>query len=225
MQSVLEDIHAAARRRPAPDLIVLPGRCDCGGGQPDAKWRESNACAFAEAICWEARDWGVFVSLGIHCFREGRAIETTVLIDADGDQILSTADCVDRGDGLHLPTAKTPVGEIALGSAELLCDGKFSWGAHSSSTLLVLPLDSASGDDARMAADAVRTHFGAAIEHRHTYLFGAVVSPASSKERKVDGKSSGTFLVAPGGKVVAWAQTTGRASVQAEVCWDSVPGE
>ena len=203
----------------------MPGRCDCGGGQPKAEWREPHARAFAEAICWEARDWGVFVSLGIHCFRERRAIETTVLIDADGDQILSTADCMHRGDGRQFPTAKTPVGEIALGSVELLRDGEFSWGAHSASTLLVLPLDSVNGADARMAGDAVITHLGAAIENGHTHLWGAVVSPASPKERKVDSKRSGTFLVASGGRIVAWAETTGRASVQAELRWDHAPGE
>lgn len=222
---MLEDIHAAAGLRPAPDLIVLPGRCDCGGGQPNAEWREPHARAFEEAICFEARDWGVFISLGIHYFRAGRAIEATVLIDADGDQILSTADCVDGSEVRRLPTAKTFVGAIALGSVELLCDGKFSWGEHSSSTLLVLPLDSANGVDARMAADAVRTHLGAAVEGGHTCLCGAVVSPASPKKRKVDNKTSGTFLVASGGRIVAWAETTGRASVQAEVCGDHVPRE
>ncbi|MFQ5591866.1 MAG: hypothetical protein ACE5HE_11940 [Phycisphaerae bacterium] len=85
LQRVVAAVQCAAQATPPPDLLVLPGGCDTGGGVANRRLSDSYRQSVKETIAWLARDWGVFIAAGFHR-SNGHALEPWVgLFDPDGD--------------------------------------------------------------------------------------------------------------------------------------------
>lgn len=85
LQNLVAGIHRAASTTPAPDLLVLPGSCDTGGAVPKGRLREASLQSVRETIAWEARDWGVYIAVGLHRLRDDTLVPWAALFDPDGD--------------------------------------------------------------------------------------------------------------------------------------------
>ncbi len=129
LQHVLGAIDRAAGATPPPDVLVLPGACDTGGedatGSLSARVAEGRqalagkppvapndppvapnqgttpaqrAC-FLESVASKACEWGVFVAIGIHTQEQDAVLPTAVLIDPDGDVVVSAIAASDAAAG------------------------------------------------------------------------------------------------------------------------------
>lgn len=87
LQGILGAIRAAVAVQPAPDLIVLPGSCDAAGLSPDGIGSPAFIRGMREAIALEAKDWGIYIAVGLHRKLMGAWVPDAVLLDADGDVV------------------------------------------------------------------------------------------------------------------------------------------
>lgn len=85
LRNLVAGIHRAASATPAPDVLVLPGACDTGGAVPKGRLREASLQSVRETIAWQARDWGVYIAVGLHRLRDDILVPWAALFDPNGD--------------------------------------------------------------------------------------------------------------------------------------------
>lgn len=94
-QRALRAIDNAAEKDPAPDLVLLPCFCDVPAVMTGNLEIIERLAGPTVAGCGvRARQWGVFVSLGIAEWGPERPYATGVLVDRDGDLRLAHRQCV-----------------------------------------------------------------------------------------------------------------------------------
>ncbi len=105
---VLGHIVVAAETEPAaPDLLVLPAGCD-GAVSPGLS--EAMVQGFAESLAALAREWGLYIAVGLLEPAGDGFGEAARLIDPDGDPLV-------RGTavGNACVVRETPLGRVAVG--------------------------------------------------------------------------------------------------------------
>ncbi|MCO6437669.1 MAG: hypothetical protein J5J06_11315 [Phycisphaerae bacterium] len=113
LQRLTRAIDAAAGSESPPDLIVLPGALDTGGGQPSRSILPAAMTAVRETISWKAREWGVYVAAGLHAAIADVWAPCAAVFDPDGDVVAATADLFVGG----------PVGSTAIPVVRLVPEG------------------------------------------------------------------------------------------------------
>ena len=115
IQNITAAIERTAQTDPAPDLLILPGACDTGGGKADPRLTEASLQGIAETIAWKAREWGVFIAAGLHVWEDERVVPCAVLFDADGD-IVRRNGCATDATATNTPVEfwHTAVGDIGV---------------------------------------------------------------------------------------------------------------
>ena len=104
-------VDEAASAEPAPDLLVLPAACDTGGTVPTAATVVAAATSLLESLAARARDWGVYVVVGVHVHRGAGWGAATILIDPDGDRVCEAMATADSSSWVVCPSQ---IGAIAL---------------------------------------------------------------------------------------------------------------
>ncbi len=112
LQNLVRGIHRAASATPAPDVLVLPGSCDTGGAVPNRRLREASLQSVRETIAWEARDWGVYIAVGLHRLRDDTLVPWAALFDPDGDVAAQDPVHGENGSGV----APIEIWQTAVGS-------------------------------------------------------------------------------------------------------------
>ncbi|MBU0716615.1 MAG: hypothetical protein KJ749_00060, partial [Planctomycetes bacterium] len=103
IQAISAAIDRAAQAMPAPDLVILPGAVDTGGVMGGACQVNSEKFrSVSETIMWKAREWGVFIAVGLHSNEGNAAPLRTVVIDPDGDVVAQASGRRDSGDADEL---------------------------------------------------------------------------------------------------------------------------
>jgi predicted amidohydrolase len=95
LQSLMTAIDKASSGDPEPDLLVLPSGCDFGGHRVTSGVA-GRFSTFSETVAWKARDWGLYIAVGLHTQGTPKSRPSTFLYDPDGDVALCT--CRGRGD-------------------------------------------------------------------------------------------------------------------------------
>jgi len=85
LQRVLAAIARVAKADPPPDLLVLPGACDTGGTTPRRDFPVSIIQNIREAIAFKAREWGIYIAVGLHTRGPDGYNHSAVLLDPDAD--------------------------------------------------------------------------------------------------------------------------------------------
>jgi predicted amidohydrolase len=122
-QRALQAIDAAAETDPAPDLIVLPAFCDVLSIRSgNSEIIERRAGPTVAACGLRARQWGVFVALGLAERGPERPYVTGVLLDNDGDLCLAHRQGVSysNGDECFASADDVSVTEVLLGRLAIL---------------------------------------------------------------------------------------------------------
>jgi predicted amidohydrolase len=78
----------AANLDPAPDLIVLPYCAPSAISLPDAPLSESMSQTFAETFSALAREWGVWLAMGVATGPADAPEASAMLFDPDGDTVI-----------------------------------------------------------------------------------------------------------------------------------------
>ncbi|MFH1419836.1 MAG: carbon-nitrogen hydrolase family protein [Planctomycetota bacterium] len=137
-QRALQAIDTAAETDPAPDLILLPAFSDVPAIlRGDTFITEQSAGPTAAACGLRARQWGIFIALGIAEPGSDKPYVTTVLIDRDSDLRLACRQQRFSGpaEGRFASGARGHVADVLLGRIALLTGDDL--------------LDDAAWDDAR----------------------------------------------------------------------------
>ena len=210
-------IDRAAQVRPAPDLVVLPGACDTGGGTFGRGHTPATLTGVGETIAWKAREWGVFIAAGLHCRRGESIVASAVLFDPDGDVVACGVGPVASEGGS--PAAPLELWSCALGdlgvlepSGRPLFGGAPNFGGRGA--LVAVPVHGATAALRRRtaaAAEAVRHDAAFRGEAWWAVTSAAGAGPATSAE------GATTFLCDPGGHLAAWADTSEETIIHAEV--------
>ena len=123
LQHILAAIDRAADAVPGPDIIVLPGGCDTAGRRPDPSSTARDAC-FREAVACKAREWGIFVAVGLHLRENGESKPAAVLFDPDGDIVACSSDAASGPSQTHESPSpcvwSSPSGSITVLTAAAL---------------------------------------------------------------------------------------------------------
>ncbi len=85
-QRALQAIDTAAEANPAPDLVLLPAFSDVPAILREDRFITEQSAGPTVAACGlRARQWGIFVALGIAESGSEKPYATTILIDRDSD--------------------------------------------------------------------------------------------------------------------------------------------
>lgn len=219
LQRISRAVETAAGADPAPDLLVLPGRCDTGGAVGSRGLYDASLTAVRERLAGLAREWGVFIAAGLHC-RHGDAFEPrAVLIDADGDVAVQVGD--ERGGAVTVgrhsvrwwPTAIGRLGVFQMSEADgALPDAD----SESGPAFIAFPVSrTAAGKVGRSTASGL-------AKLRDDATAGAgiswvVVSPAETDGDTEDAHAPLSFVRGPDGSIVAASKTSHEAIVHADI--------
>jgi predicted amidohydrolase len=139
LQEVLVMLDDACQAVPAPDLIAFPGFAATGGNPPGRAWTPAMCDVSAEAFCTKAREWGVYVALGLTVVGDGRAISAASLIDPDGDVVAQSAADGERAVFAATVTA-TPIGAISVVNPDDLSAAADGEAGVSEADVLIMPV-------------------------------------------------------------------------------------
>ncbi len=156
-QRALRAVEVAADRDPAPDLILLPAFRDvaayiAGGPAVGEKIPGQTTAAFG----LKARQWGVFISLGLAEWTRNQPFVTSVLLDRDGDTLAThrqrrfetPAEPVFAA-GDESTTANTILGRVALLTGDdVLEEAAWASAAKATAALVISSACRANREDA-----------------------------------------------------------------------------
>lgn len=201
LQSIMRAVDEACKADPAPDVVVLPGAVDTGGRISPGGYTEAILDGIAGLLSAKAREWGVYVGVGLHRFERSGLRPVSVLMDPDGDP--AACDPLDDVGGCVFSSALcTQIGTMIMvhmdRSSTLPPPPQ-----RDAVPLMIVPV--AMGTNAR-ARQRVETHIAelkAAPDSPDAYW--AVVMPAESARGITAGTSMTTFLRDPGGRILVEA--------------------
>ena len=216
LQALNRAIEQAARLIPAPDLLVLPGGCDTGTAaattEPD--WYGATLGNMRENISSKAREWGIFIAVGLHLKVRDTLVPYAILFDADGDGV-SISPSTTPPDSQVRPESKLwPMPGIRVGvfeptdvsGASITTDPK-------GSVVIAVPAAASTKGSDRKAADSQI----AALRANPAVgggAYWAVAVPAYRNGRK---KMIPSFVRAPDGTILASADDGTETMVCAEI--------
>lgn len=211
IQGLSAIVREAAGTRPAPDLIVLPGKCDTGGTSIKPASHRATVRGVREAISFEARYWGVYIAAGLHRLRGDGWIAASALFDPDGDVVTWAHGGPVSGESR--PTASVALWDTALGRIGVADAGGLNGGDDPESflaggELVAVPLAPAGTGRGKKAETEWRPGGGTSMSKAHW----CTVVPAEP-----DGKGGATCLVAPDGTILCEAGDGQRRILFAEV--------
>ena len=212
LQAVLAGIREAAGAEPAPDLLVLPGACDAARVAGAGRASVTSRSIFGAALAAEAREWGVFIAVGMGAVAEDNGGPQALLFDPDGDVLAEATLGEGAPSGRCGSWAHTALGVMGVAlSAVGAGQPPVPAGA-----MIAVPMAPALGKRrARADERFVSALRGDAATRCGAYW--ALVTPARPAAEPEEAKVPGTSLYDPGGMVLARADTGAEIVVFAEV--------
>ncbi|MCP4592627.1 MAG: hypothetical protein GY842_17985 [bacterium] len=102
-------VDQACEHDPAPDLVVLPGRCDAPiDNRSGAEVTRAMGDGLEGLLAMKAREWGIYLAGGHRVPTEAGWADLGLLWDPDGDVVLRTTS---GGNGA---VRSTPIGTVGL---------------------------------------------------------------------------------------------------------------
>ena len=201
LQRVLAAIERVAKADPPPDLLVLPGACDTGGAAPGREYPVSVIENIREAIAHKAREWGIYIAVGLHTRGPDGYHHSVVLLDPDADAA-AVHDLAggNGGDGFENARWSCTVGDIEVRAVE---------GGVDAGALREVP--------SRGLVVAVPLPAGATVKPPATGAHWAIVRSAGPAKGRGKKSSPQTRFVLPNGKEGRSAK-----SAKEEVVWTSI---
>jgi predicted amidohydrolase len=207
LQAVTRAIEAAAGAPDAPDLIVLPGGCDNGGAGASRGCSRSVLEVTRETLAWLAREWGVFLAAGVHAHRPGAWTPCAVLLDPDGDVVVSSIHRDEEDDGQAgdpIAPWPCPVADLAVLEPTVSAPLTECVSIRDRITLLALPVAGAVTARQRRVADTnISALRSGCLRTRNVYW--AVVTECNKAVASVGEHGCFTFLQSPDGTILAAA--------------------
>ena len=209
IQGLIALIRRAASTRPAPDLLILPGGCDTGGVPPSNNLSEAGMRCVRESLAFEARDWGLYIAVGLHSRIEGCWLPVSVLFDPDGDAVASAP-------GQSGPDQKMTPTDISFWSCATgrmgvcapsvsVASDEIAAGLQSGGVVAVPTTPTLTGKRRQIdQANLERLREEPALLDR---AYWAVVAPARTKEEPAEYARGSTFLMGAAGRILAAADT------------------
>ena len=211
MQHLRAAVADAANTIPAPDLIVLPGACD-----EESTANGATLESMKESIAHLAREWGIYIAVGLRTLRKKNLEAYAVLFDADGDVVTQSP----RTRGVNRPLSEwpslhlSPCGEIGV-IEPTANDGTGAFqsiaGGH---RVIAVPVGGAKNKRSARAAPSPGSSFESISAN--TAAHWAVVVPADVTST-MESESVASFLQAPDGSLLAAAENLEETILFADV--------
>lgn len=212
LQALIAAIEHAARLVPAPDLLVLPGDCDTGMAAKGPGWYGAALWNVRESISSKAREWGVFIAVGLHVNVRDTLVPYAILFDADGDGV-SISPPTAPSDSRGRPESKLwPMSGISVGVFEPTEVSGPSCATDPKGSIAIAVPASTKGRDLKVADShiaALRTDPAVGGG-----AYWAVAVPAYGNGRK---EMIPSFVRAPDGTILASADDGAERVVCAEI--------
>ena len=217
MQAISAAIRRAARVSPAPDLLVLPGACDTGGVSPARNSPFHAMQSTRDLIAMKAKEWGVYIAVGLRDRDGDGFVSASVLFDPDGDVAAQSRHPIgeDPSSPGACPVWSTPLGRIGVVHIDQLLESDRIEDGSFAGAWMALPLAPGSWGRRRRAIEerVLRMRDDAAL--RKGAFWGVVVPARDSTE--VDGTTElTTFACGPQGDPLAIARSHDEAIVFVE---------
>ncbi len=225
-QSIIGAIDQAGSSTPPPDLLVLPGACDTGGGMAGSRLTEAIMQVVRETVSFKAREWGVYIAVGLHVRRGLATCPCAVLFDADGDLVAQSVSPT-LGDDTEavgpIRFRSCAIGDIGVVTAATVGAGLDDTQVGVGGALIAWPRAAAATAKGRRLAEAnlARLHNDPAGQRGGYWC--VVAAAVSSGTRSGDRPS--TFLRAPDGRIPASVMEGEEAIVCADVPIQPSPTE
>lgn len=200
---VTDAIVRAARSDSTPDLLILPGSCDTGGGPPGRDHSDGFLANFRATIASKAREWGLYIAAGLHIACETGHEHCGVLFDPDGDLVAVGAAQQSGGAGGdgRIANWATVIGTMAVCTTHHLMgrclDSAVPKGALVAVPVSVTTTGGTRRDDERCVESLLDDPAGA---------YWALVSPVVVGGKGWRAGPATTFLAGPDGRVLIEAR-------------------
>lgn len=218
IQSIVGAIDQAGNGTPPPDLLVLPGACDTGGGLAGARLTEAIMQVVRETVSFKAREWGVYIALGLHVRRGSAACPCAVLFDPDGDLVAQSVSPTGGDDTAAVGPIRfrsCAIGDIGVVTAATVGAGLDDTPGGGGGAVIVWPRAAAATAKGRRLAETNLTRLHDDSTGQRGGYWCVVAAAVSSDTRGGDRPS--TFLRAPDGRILASVIEGEEAIVCAEV--------
>ncbi len=212
-------IDEAANANPAPDLIALPGACDTGGVSP-ARGGDQTALEVVKGnMALKAREWGVFMAVGLHVQCDDKWIPCAVLFDPDGDVVVrsvASAAGKDAESSVHIELWASAVGDLGVFEPTIaeLPGGRAV--VSDRGALITIPTVASLGGK-RQSTTAANIASLRSDPAAGCGAYWAVVGAAMKQKSSRDGSGWRTFIRAPSGAIIASVECSDETIVHAEV--------
>lgn len=230
LQSALRSIDALAEMDPAPDLVILPAFSDVlefALGEVGISQRLAGPTV--EACGLRARQWGIFIALGIAETGPDKPYVTGLLLDRDGDVRLThrqNCSCEDQGD-LFGKGSRPDATDLILGRMALLAGGDFAsraaWGeiAELNASLVIGPALLSHGANTA-APDREHVHRTVSDEAKRAGVWVAIADATTGQEKAGRICPGYSVIVGPDGEVVAAAEPFCSGTLWADLSFPAV---
>ncbi len=170
-----------------------------------------------EAIAFRAREWGVYIAVGLHLWEREHLIPCAVVFDANGDIVARSR--VQSRHPVESPSSTgsffaSPVGTIGVYEMSGSGAGRPITVVSSGSCVVCVPV--AGTTDKQRSAVAGQIEGLRKTDSARSHAYWAVVVPAS-KRGAPSGKTVTSFLCAPDGSVLAAAKNLEETILFADV--------
>lgn len=215
-------VGRAADTSPAPVLVILPGGCDA-----ECTANRAVLESVKEAISHQAREWGVYVAVGLHTFRDESPEPCALLFDTDGDIVArSPRRSEDQQTGAESPLELhcSPYGVIGVVEPTVIDNVKACHATSGFDGVIAVPMPRATaGRSSAATRNVVSFHRSIPTESKSHW---AVVHPAGGKsESSMKLEPVASFLRAPSGSLLAAAENREETILFADVPIAPSPSE
>lgn len=214
MQHLRAAVADAANTNPAPDLIVLPGAADAESA-PNAATLES----MKESIAHLAREWGVYIAVGLRTLREKNPEACAVLFDADGDVVTQSP----RTRGVDRPLSEwpdfhpSPYGAIGVVEPTARDGTRAFQSTAGGDRVMAVPVGGAMNKQSSRATPSAGSFFESISAHTAAHWAVVVPADAASTTWAMEPESVASFLRAPDGSLLAAAENLEETILFADV--------
>ncbi len=211
LQRLIRAIDQSAASSPLPDLLVLPGACDTGGVKARSTVVAGTLTAIKETVAAKAREWGIYIAIGLHRLESDSAIPYAALFDSDGDLLnighIDEGPVIDdKADGLiNSHQIATPVGHLILAEPSTVEPVLLAQQAHTDA-LVVVPWSTTCVPKAKRKAWS--TFFAKLKDSKQTtgHLYWAVAAAAEKASKRNDDYQLTSRLVGQNGTILTSAK-------------------
>lgn len=212
LQHVSAAIDRAGSTSPAPDLIALPGLCDIGSARSAGGITDSFLACARENLASKAKEWGVFVSAGLHVRVDGKLVPYAILLDSDGDAVARSGGAFPADSPISLWSS--PIGTLGVLEPTLPFSDEEVPVELQDGGLVVIPMASTMSKTRRRALDEGLARMGDnTLGTRGVHV--AIVSPAGATDGSVDVPM--TLIRGRGGKTLASVKDGSEATAFAKI--------